>query len=310
MSKKVIITEKQFDYILEVGRKTHLLSEAIKEELSINNEILSLTNKLGAELISKLNTTEKFSLGNGITRELFKLEPITLNGFEITVSVLNIDFRDRKCFSDNYNNFETYINSSITSPLMEKKMFFIYLHTCSISGGLKKDISLDNLQHELEHCYQSSITNTLLPKDDNYSIALKTINGNMDEKELEYIISEALYYSYSFEQDGYVNGLYQYLVNSEEPVFDLFDIVDNSACKAYFKLKDYISIIESSDENEVSEILRRKYKISYRKYVSILHKAEKRFIKKIGNVLALHRMQAIKNGVMLSECIGGDIVFI
>ena len=209
MSKKVIITEQQYSYILECEQKRHVLSEIIKEELSISNEILKLTNELGAEISKKLNTNEKKEIDNGITTEQFKLEEKELEGYEIHVAVTNIDFRDKNTFTELYSKYKSYIEYSFTSPMMERNKLFVYIHSCSISGGLVKKITLDNLQHELEHCYQMVLNKEVLPKDKNYSVAFNTINSSLSEDELEYIISEALYYSYSFEQmvmlTGYIN---------------------------------------------------------------------------------------------------------
>ena len=308
MPKKIIITEQLYNYILENEQRQHILSEMVKEELSINNRILSFTNELGNKITKNLNTTEKTNVYDGVTSEKFTLGHIELDDYEITVAVTNVDFRDRKTFDELYQKYKNYIEYSYTSPLMERKQLFIYLHSCSISGGLVKSITLDNLQHELEHCYQMILNNEVLPKDKNYSVTFNTINSGLDEKELEYIISEALYYSYSFEQDGYVNGLYQYMVNSETPMVDLKDIANSPACDAYFKLKRYIGIIEKADKDDVSKILKNKFGLGYNRYIELLHKASRRFIKKIGNILALHRMRAVENGVRLNENIGGALI--
>lgn len=310
MSKKIVITEQQYNCIVENETNRHILSEVVKEELSISNRILSLTNNFGAEISKRLNTTEKKQIESGVTKEQFILDKVDFDGYSINISVTNINFLNRVIFNDLFQKYKSYIEYSYTSPLMERKKLFVYIHSCSISGGLVKNVVMDNLQHELEHCYQIILNKAILPKDNNYSIAFNTLNSNLNEKELEYIISEALYYSYSFEQDGYVNGLYQYINNSKTPMIELNDIMDSPACEVYFKLKKYINIIEKNNKVEVDKILKNKFNLTYNKYINILNKACKRFAKKIGNVLALHRIKRINSGIRLNERFDGDLVSI
>ena len=68
--------------------------------------------------------------------------------------------------------------------------------------------------------------------------------------------------------------------------------------------------VENSDKDLVSKLLNNKFNLNYSKFINLLHKSEKRFLKKIGNVLTLHRGNAIKNGTRLNESLGENIIFI
>lgn len=283
-----------------------LLSEGIREELSINNRVSELTGLLLNQINDKVKSKEKVKIVNGVFKQSFSLEPIEINGYNLIVNVTNFEFINRDTFNLLYSQYKSFIESSKTLPMLEKKKFYIYLHTCSISGGLRTNISSDNLQHEIEHCFQMSNVGYILPKDGNYTKAFSIINTE-NENTLTYKVALALYYSYPFEQDGFVNGLYQYIENSEQPVVEWFDIENTSAYEAFSNLNNIIKEIKSTNTNEISKILNDIFKMTYEHYISLIESGKDRFIHKIGKVLAKHRMDAIKNGCRINENLNNGI---
>ena len=310
MSKRIFLTEKQFNYILVTESKLNILSEMVKEEQSINNDVTIKVNEEIDAIAELIRTTEKTELESGVYLQKFKAPMFNFGEYEVNVSVNNYEFKDMNTFKEKFDKYCYKILGSAMSPSIRFKHFHIFLNSCSISGGIRKDITADNLQHEVEHAYQMSLSGSDVPKDKRYNIAYGTLMSATDENDLNFLIALALYYSYPSEHDGFVNGLYQFLQNSDKPMFWLEDVAENSACKAYFQLKDAIAKVESADVNEVSKILKSTYNLTYNKYINFIHKGIKRFGKKIGNVLSKHRKDAIENGAILNESIGGRILFV
>ena len=181
------------------------------------------------------------------------------------------------------------------------------IRTCSISGTLVKQISNDVIQHEVEHLYQQSNADAELPKDKNYSVAYSILRtGKPTYDDLAIQTALVLYYSYSFEQDGFVNGLYQYLINGRG-LYGWEEIGDTDAVQALNKMRDGIRYIKQQPQKEVEHILNKWFKLSYDTFVNLVDKAEKRFVKKIGRVLYKHREEMIQNGARLNEGIDNQL---
>lgn len=304
MSKRILMTEEQIKFILDLEDSTYsrwLINEAILENMSINKQVLDNTNVLSDLIAKEINNKEheKTLVEPGITKCIFYLRDYILFNNKFGITVVNYNFKDTLTFNKNFEKYEAKLTESDSIYEPKRKHGFIRIISCSISGGIVKKIVNDNIAHEIQHCFQEVNAESALPKDENYSKAYTILKSGQIYDELTRKISLVLYYSYSFEQDGFVNGLYQYLSNDNVYTWD--DIKNTSAVGALETLRKTLEDVEHEPVSVVEEILRKHFGLSYKKFINFGKEGIKRFASKIGKVLWGHRSRQINEGVKFSE---------
>lgn len=306
MSKRILMTEEQINFIIDLEGGTYtqwLINEAIRESYCIHQDVLDVTKDLSIKIQTEINNKEntKKEVEPGVILTKIYLQDYNIFDNKCGINVVNYNFKDRKIFDNLWPKYQNLLNTSGGIYYPSNKRWLSNIVTCSISGTLVKQISLDNIQHEIEHLFQQSEVHGELPKDKNYSMAYAIIRTGMSKyDELTIKIALLLYYSYSFEQDGFVNGLYQYLVNGER-LFTWDDIKDSSAVNAIKQMRKEIEIVKNANKDNVSKILKHYFNLSYDRFINIISESEKRFIRKIGRVLHKHREEMIHNGAIIHE---------
>lgn len=306
MSKKVIITEDQLQHILErndCSISRWLINEAIREEYSIRQDVLDASSDLSKKIQAEINNKEnkRTEIEAGVIRIDFYLRNYNIFGKECGIQVFNYNFKDKKTYNRLCQKYWDEMRSGDSIYYPNNKRWMCTIRTCSISGTLIKQISNDVIQYEVEHLYQQANADTELPKDKNYSIAYSILRtGKPTYDDLAIQTALVLYYSYSFEQDEFVNGLYQYLINGRG-LYGWEEIGNTDAVQVLNNMRNGIRYIKQQPQKKVEHILNKWFKLSYHTFVNLTDKAEKRFIKKIGRVLYKHREDMIQKGARLNE---------
>lgn len=257
MGKKIILSESQFFSILN-------------EELGISNEIIKKTDEVYSIICDAVKNNKQTAVS---------FEYYTFNQFSITFEWFNAKvITSVDCY--NYINKEMYKFSNVRtdgwSSYADKKYLFMGLVVPCISGTILKEEVKDTIQHELEHLYQQIIMGKPFSNNKIYNM-IKT-NRNNKENDVIRNAAQLAYGCIKSEQDGYINGLYSYLMSipslfsfsilKKSPVWKLYEEMNN----IYEKYKDTPEFL----------LELKKYKLTHKK----IEKSLGNFVRKIGRVVA------------------------
>ena len=254
MPKRLILTEEQFNNL-------------INEELGVSNFVIEKTNELFSIIENALlNCNESEDFDN------YSIKKCT-----VRFSLLDVNISCSLEFY-NYYNREYYDYSNVSSDAwsvyLGKKTCFMGIIVPCISGTIVKNETFDSIQHELEHIYQQVI----MKKPFSDSITYAKIKTNMySENELVNKTARLVYGCIKSEQDGFVNGLYAYLMSLPE-FFSMTSLKNSSAWKLY---EDMINIYNQYFDNIefINEL--KKYNLTINK----VNQKINQFIRKIGRVV-------------------------
>lgn len=117
------------------------------------------------------------------------------------------------------------------------------------------------------------------------SIYINASKNLLNDNEALKHVSNVLYYSYSFEQDGYVNGLYADLMTNTSIILSWDNIKDSSAYTGYAMLSKSLEIISKNKDKKSVIDSCNMYNITVNELLKNGYTAKERFIRKIGNVI-------------------------
>lgn len=170
MKKKIIITESQFQQILN-------------EEMGISKEVYNASKELKKELFNRLDSN-----------------PVGEFNFLDIIVKYHVYFFETECdFIDWFDNNPTSYLNGYSSE--EKTMILTII---SIDGNINVSALNDTIQHELEHYYQTKMANNSFTSQ-SYINAYNKLNDYNDYIRYASIIE---YYSKHIEIDALVNGAY------------------------------------------------------------------------------------------------------
>ena len=281
-----IITGDHIDGCIE-----HNINKVIKEELSISMAVDSEASALMNQIIDKINQTKS------VKSE--KLPP--------DVSVKNCDmsydFKNKKLllsiicynFKDNetYQKYQNYIDTTSKVNCNKERFVFGFIKCVSVCGTVIKTDLQNTLIHELNHIYQTCMGSTkIINKNYHYLSIFQNLN-NKDEMIRK--LAQSLYYSYDFEQDGFVNELYTTLMNHHQ-IVDWNVIKNTEIYNILHKMREMLKYVENNiNDKKLNEILFNNFKLNTNRYIHRLTKGIKRLENKIGKVLIKHRKDKITN---------------
>lgn len=255
MVKKLIITESQ-------------LKTLINEELGISSDIIKKTNEIFTFIENGISNNKE---------NVKKFDNYSINKFSV-----KFDFFDTivNCSVECYNYYtkEYYeysnIDTSAWSVYTGKRFSFMGIIVPCISGKIVKEETMDSLQHELEHLYQQVMMKKPFSNKEIYA-QLKT--DRYSEDEIIRKTANLVYGCLVSEQDGFVNGLYSYLMSL--PIFFSMEALKESSTWELYS--EMVSTFNEFKNNQkfIDEL--KHYKFTKNKVVQSLN----RFITKIGKVI-------------------------
>jgi hypothetical protein len=155
------------------------------------------------------------------------------------------------------------------------------------SGVLVKEKNIDTISHELLHIYeQNKIRDEFKEKFSNTTNKTLMFSSNEVERKL----GEVFYLSSNSEQDSFLNGAYNEMMSNLSPnVEECF-----KKTILYNKLERFDTLLEFFEKEDVSEILRNYYNITYEYFLKYIRSKFSILKKKTAVVLDKVNKEKIK----------------
>lgn len=257
----------------------------IKEELSVSDTVLKITDEIYYQILNRLKSGKSF-----ISKERNVVIKKGIFDYQTTGKLKNTSFIKVKYVVYYFNNEQEHqaymkygyfrMNSSAD---YENKTINLYLSM--INNQPDPDFKSD-IQHEVNHIFQYD--NGQQKDEDFYK---RIIELNKSGNKLDKIIARAMYYTFQTEQDSFVSQYYTYLKRNNIPIQQAINYRDDKNCPYYDfdNLFDYIGNI-SDELNNISDELtdvytQNKLGMSSRKMFMILNNADDSFRNKLGKVI-------------------------
>ena len=297
----MLIEEIRNSFVLKNNEKKLILS-AINEALSINDDVLRITESVFKDFVEKSNKTpfiyDAWAPSDiKIKRVISKAEIL---GKEITF-VFN-------CFNVlDSSKYETYMQKyRIGNAETSLKKYTVVVSAGFISGTLKTNVK-SLLQHEIEHLYQHFKGKRLNSYDPTlskngpaaykkaYSI-LSSNSGNVGKE--TFYVAYIIYSLSESEVDAFVNQLYRELEENHENNADEV-LKDSNAYNYYTTSKRLLNIVKANRDD--FEHVVEDFGFEYDKFIKVFSKLSKRYILKIGKVLTRYNEENQPDEVLLND---------
>ena len=235
------------------------LKKVIQEELGINNKVVEISKEIYDKILENITNI-------GVEKnDTFSKQNISfsynIDDCKITISVTYRNFYDKESF--NFHN-KPYITEG-GSVMVSKNLFFCFLNIYGISGTIAKDKAIETIQHEIEHIFQQKQMGKRFGNENMYA-KIKSDFDSDDEDRSK--VGLLLYYSLKSEQEGFVNGLYAYLMDKNEPYNDEL-IFSSETWVIYLRMKEiYAELLENNNMKLVFNEYFVDYKLSFLSFLS------------------------------------------
>ena len=155
------------------------------------------------------------------------------------------------------------------------------------------------VQHEISHLFEITKRGKPYSNIENYNVAVGILeylksskpSRTIKEKEerlINYVVANIIYFSYEFEHRAYVNGAYQYLIQHHANIFNFEELLEYTHLfQRFSEFELCYKILDKtpSDDENLINALKSYHNVSYPKLI----KASKRTIVKVS--LAIKRLK-------------------
>lgn len=220
------------------------LKDLIKEELGISDMLVEKSRLLYKFLVddlsdnkSKFQKNEWFSSYDGG----FK--------FYLQSTAINVSYRYKNYFNKEIAD-KFKVRQDASSVMVNDKMAFMFLDVVATSGSIDTKNLMDGIQHELEHIYQQTMIGDMFSDSETYPIIITMMNSNDEFKSK---VGRLLYGCVRSEQDGFINGIYAYMMSV--PEYFKFETLEQT--EGYKLYREMVSIYnELGDTKEFADEIR------------------------------------------------------
>lgn len=250
----------------------------VKEELSVSDTVVKITNEIYTQLLNKLSIGKSF-----ISKERNVIIKKGIFDYQTAGKLKNTSFIKVKYVVYYFNDEQEHqaymkygyfrMNSSAD---YENKVINLYLSMVDNKPTI--DFKSD-IQHEVNHIFQYD--NGQQKDEDFYK---KIIDLNKSKVKMDRIIARALYYAFPTEQDSFVSQYYAYLKRNNIPIKQAINYRYDKNCPYY----DFDILFDNIDDisGEITdEYTQDKLGISSKRLFNILNNADDRFTNKLGKVI-------------------------
>jgi len=267
------------------------LNRLLNEELSVSSIVTTATNNISKLIINKLSQVSVKQLDNKINYKETSFVVSVFNDVVLNIFVTRYDFLT----VDEYNENSKLINLGSFINIKNNTMVINFF---TIKNKFDNEILYQSIQHELIHLYQQRLKGLSLLSNDIdkslYELAISNLASTDNGLVVSYL-SKIIYYSYNFEQDAFVNGLYQYLLNHDKNKTGDIDYADSPQYNSLVELKEAVNYIKQLKDNDVnltnSLLLFKKNKQWFIKRGEL---SIKRYLNKIGKVITKYKQDITK----------------
>lgn len=275
-----------FEEIDKIHNKRELeesMTYLIQEELGISNTVLNNSKLIINNIKLALVKT--------------KSKPFSEDGLEYKTGLLPkneyIDLPDVEWRYFDFPNEDSLLKhvrniafSTKYNQLTDKLTVAIF----AIKGVIEDRTLYDSVAHELEHRYQIEQSgDNLIRTDKSKTIYSNIISLKNTNNKVAIAIGDVLYASYKFEQDAFIHGAYEFMMQKNKEGIDPYvSYKETDAYAVLLKLKyglGLLSTIKKEDKNKISSFI--KQTLDYNSLDDILtlgEKALKRYSRKLARM--------------------------
>lgn len=249
----------------------------IKEELSIASEVSNVSFRVLDMVLSEKDkkACQKKSPGLKYQEFSFKTE---IAGKKVSVFVKHYLFANAIWFQMYRNSIPYNDGESATDG---GKYNLLTIQCYSISGTFQRDEALNTIQHEIEHIFQGLRGSaSILTFDKLYNIAVKNLNN--DDRKIA-TLADLIYLSYRFEIDGFLNGLYGFLM-TQENLPDFSTLKKSETYKRYLRFQKIKNTV-IKNRNTYEKIATMIFGTNLNRIIKNAVRSEKYFFNRLGKVL-------------------------
>lgn len=258
----------------------------LNEERTIPNEILNVIN----DIKYQLNELIKNSLSLPYNKDYvtFKKGQFDINIFNKSVKIIweyysfiNKELKDKTFIKNKSGQLRKTING-----------YEINITIKAINGKIDFARTLETIQHEFEHLWETLHMKTSYKDMNVYKVAEQLMNDNYNEYNQS--IGRILYLSKKWEQRAFANGVYQYLMNHDIPAMTRENIKETQLYCALIKLKEDVKKLKNVGENynqhpllrSTLNDLKKDFGIQFVQLIEIGEKAINNIIRILGRTLS------------------------
>lgn len=270
------------DFILEQELKNEI-NNCINENLTISNEVkqeVKFVEKYILDNIQKINASD-FANGGGKRQLNFSLNLFN-DKIKINFQVTNFNFKNDKYFDIYNKKYCTDLEcSSVYNVIAGKPFCLCFIRYISI-GFIPLPKFYEDVQHEINHLFQQHMEKKTYKDVRKYANISTNIYSDDD---IQRNAAEIFYLSSYYEQDGFINGVYNFVKHKlyDKPERLLIDntIKETDAYHKIYRLKELFQIIHTNQQT-YSNVILKDYKMERwdrfdKRIRNAIHRFEKKF---------------------------------
>ena len=260
------------------------IREVIKEELGISEEVIKLTNQFYDEMVNTIKNCTEQEKNETCIKKTCSMK-FMINDIKVTSSITYRNF-----LSKEYNKLYDmpYITNG-ASFFVTNNLYFCFINVFAISGTIVKEKAMETIQHEMEHIYQQIQMGKGFGGESLY-VKIKTDMESSDEGRNK--IGKLFYYTLKYEQEGFCNGLYGYLMDINQPYSDDL-LMKTESWQNYTFLKQTFNELK---DNDTLKSIFNEYFTNFGITIKDIEKEINNYLHRIGRVIIKVKKDKINQG--------------
>lgn len=260
-------------------KEENLITEAIKEELGISEDVTSIADELSSMVYDNIDKHPKQKLDNGYATNQFVIHK-NIFGQNYTIRCINWFFGDT-------NIYRTIRSQKPRGENVYKRdTHEIIMNFDWLNGRILGEHLYGAFQHELMHIFQDFKSEGDMQPKDSYKLAVANFNS---KNETIRDVSRLIYYSYEKELYAFANQAYQGIIHMDNlrAVYGEVRnaIVDTNLYQTYQKIKELYEKIKKYPNKESINKLLLRFGTKYPQFCERCEYIIKQYAKYIGRVI-------------------------
>lgn len=245
---------------------------------------------------------EELSISKEVERTSRDIYNTILNyGFPKDEEYLSFKVNDISvtCICHKYNNrndYEKDVHQEEAYSISRHGIKMMTLHLYYVSGGLLKGDLYDSIYHETEHLFQQDMMPSPNNKEERkksekynefYKLVRIILNNGYSIEERK--VAAGMYFAFSLELNGYLNGLYGYLIENEPPLAEVNSIVKKSPLYKMIMLSEEAIVLLNNPNGEKYVTPYKEYGFTKERMIKRIRSALKIAYNKLGKIIVKYK---------------------